>query len=69
MAWPVCCAAGHQVWGHGTAPGAGVCDTTLAEATGVHSTTKCVLLAEHCRGSAVAAGAVGVLSGISSSGG
>ena len=57
------------MWGHVTALGAQVCDITLAEATGVHSINKCVLLAEHYRRSAVATRSLGVLSGISSSAG
>lgn len=61
MLWPACSGTEHQICGHITAPGPGVCDIALAESTEVHSVNNCVVFAEHCGRSAVAASSVRVL--------
>ena len=49
------------------ARGPGVCDASLAQATGIHSVNNYVVSGEHCRSSAVTARAFGLLSGTTSS--
>lgn len=52
---------GHQGWGLVVALGPERCDVSTAQAAGLHM-ANCIVLGEHCRGSAVAGRAAGVLS-------